>query len=337
MICPMDNNDKKMVLTGIKPTGDLHFGNYLGAIKPALDRTKNSNGYFFVADLHAVNQEHDPKKIAHATKVIAASWLASGLDPDKQVFYRQSDIGGIVSELAVILQGVTPVSLMKRAHAYKAAVDKNNSEGKDIDSGINMGLFNYPILMTADILALQTNFVPVGEDQRQHLEIARDIASSFNHLYHQNVFNLPEAVINQSLGTVVGTDGRKMSKSYNNVIPLFTTPDKWQKAIKSIVTSTEVENPKDSTFYQIFKSLATEDESESLLSDLESGKVRWGEAKDRLFQVVEKQYGEMNQKYFDWINSPEKLEKVFEDGKNKVLPLAQETLNKVKKAAGLIS
>lgn len=333
----MDNNKNKIVLTGIKPTGELHLGNYLGAIKPALDSAKNTTGYFFVADLHALNQERDPQKISFQTRSIAANWLASGLDPTQHVFYRQSDIGGIISELSVILQTVTPVGLMKRAHAYKAFVDKNEADGKDLDSGINMGLFNYPILMAADILAIQTDVVPVGEDQRQHVEIARDLATSFNHLYQQNVFNIPDVYVNSNLGTVPGTDGRKMSKSYQNVIPLYAKPEEWQKAIKGIVTSTEMENLESSNVYQIFKAVATEDESQSLLSDLKSGKVRWGEAKDRLYQVVLNRFGEMSQSYFDWLNSPEKINEVFALGKSKVEPLAQETLNKAKKAVGLIS
>lgn len=323
-----------VVLTGIKPTGELHIGNYLGAIKPSLEAAKGEKGYFFVADLHALNQENDPQKLSHYVQSVAAAWLASGLNPNKHVFYRQSDIQEI-GELSVILSAVTPKGLMNKAHAYKAFKDRNAIAGKDPDSGVNMGLYTYPILMAADILAIQASVVPVGKDQIQHVEIARDIADNFNRIYKGQYFKLPNYVLEPEVSAIPGVDGRKMSKSYNNTIPLFTTSDNWRKIIKKIVTDTQVAHPEDSTVFKIFQSVSSHEESIKLLAELRSGQIRWGEAKDKLYEAIEKRFGKMSQDYFTWMDSPDKIKEIFEKGKAEVKPIAQKTLSNVKKATGI--
>ncbi len=325
-----------IVLTGIKPTGDLHIGNFLGAIEPALKNAIGQNSYFFIADLHALNQEKDPQKIHQYTLSVAAAWLASGLDPQKIVFYRQSDIPQ-VSELTTLLAAVTQKSLMNKAHAYKAARDENLQKKRDPDAGINMGLYTYPILMAADILLLQTDLVPVGQDQVQHVEITQDIAQNFNRTYNQNTFTIPQYFIQPDLATVPGIDGRKMSKSHNNTIPLFTTPDIWEKVVKRIVTDSDISDPKNSPLFLIYKAVAPKPQSQNLLSDLENKRIGWKEAKDRLLEAIITRFGDMSQNYFDWLNSPQKIEAIFTQSKEKVIPLAQKTLESAQKACGLIS
>lgn len=321
------------VLTGIKPTGELHIGNYLGAIRPSLEAAKTEKGYFFIADLHALNSEKDPKKISEFVRSVAAAWLAGGLDTDMHVFYQQSDIHEI-AELSVILSSVAPKGLLDRAHAYKASVERNLQLGKDADAGVNMGLYNYPILMAADILAIRAAKVPVGRDQVQHIEIAQDLAQAFNRAYGP-VLRVPNYIVEESVATIPGIDGRKMSKSYGNTIPLFTTPETWKKVIRKIVTSTEVTNPEDSTVFKIFKTVASPQEATDLLEDLKSGKVRWGDAKDRLYEVVRSRFSEMSKNYFEWMDSPDKIRAVLERGKSQVQPVASETLKDVKKAVGI--
>jgi tryptophanyl-tRNA synthetase len=331
------------VLTGIKPTGDLHIANYLGAIEPALRAAEQASGqtYFFIADLHALNQEKDPKKLSHYIRSVAAAWLASGLDPEKHVFYRQSDIRPI-SELTVFLSAVTAKSLMNKAHAYKAARDRNVAEGKDSDSGINMGLYTYPILMAADILGPQANVVPVGQDQVQHIEIAQDIAEAFNRTYclpNNPCFTVPNYVVSAETNIVPGIDGRKMSKSYGNTIPLFTTPDVWKKVIRKIVTDSSpasgVPHPEESNVFKIFQAVASPEESSRLLEDLKSGKARWSDAKDRLTDAVQKRFGAMSQQYFEWMDSPDRIKSVLERGRKVVEPVAQATLENAREVTGL--
>lgn len=324
-----------VVLTGIKPTGDLHIGNYLGAIEPALNNTSSQDSYFFIADLHALNQEKDPQKIHQYTLSVAAAWLASGLDPDKIVLYRQSDIPQ-VSELTTILSAVTQKSLMNKAHAYKAARDENMQKKRDPDAGINMGLYTYPVLMAADILLLQTDLVPVGQDQVQHVEITQDIAQNFNRTYNKKVFNIPQYYLQKNLSTVPGLDGRKMSKSYNNTIPLFATPDIWEKVVKKIVTDSDISDPKNSPLYLIYRSIASEKEAQTLLSDLENKTIGWKEAKDRLLETIIARFSDMSRAYFAWLESPQKIEEIFAQGKEKVIPIAQKTLISVKTACGLL-
>lgn len=324
-----------VVLTGIKPTGDLHLGNYLGAIEPSLQNATGKNAYFFIADLHSLNQEKDPQKIRDYTLSVAAAWLASGLDPQKMLFYRQSDIPE-VSELTTILSAVTQKSLMNKAHAYKAAKDDNLHRGRDPDAGINMGLYTYPILMAADILLLQTDLVPVGQDQVQHVEIAQDIAENFNRTYGKKVFTIPRVYLQKNLATVPGLDGRKMSKSYNNIIPLFATPDIWGKAVKKIVTDSDISDPQNSPVYLIYRSIVSENEAQNLLIQLENKSIGWQEAKGKILAALIAKFSAMSQSYFTWIKNPQKIEKIFADSAAIVRPLAQKTLVSVKQACGLL-
>ena len=278
------------VLTGIKATG-VHLGNWMGAIQPALDMAENSKdtGYFFIADYHALNSVKDAKFLKATTAEVAATWLALGLDPKKTVFYKQSDVPEIM-ELSVILATVTPKGLLNRAHAYKAKIASNEEEGKtDLDDGVNMGLFTYPFLMTADILAFNADQVPVGEDNAQHLEIARDVAGKFNRLFKKEVFKLPELVIRKGGKLLPGMDGRKMSASYNNHIPVFLTEKKLRKMIMKITTdSTPPEEPKDkdaNSIFQLYGEFANSDQIKAFEKRYTDG-ISWGEAKQELFEVV---------------------------------------------------
>src|SRR5215475_10562956 len=245
---------KICVLTGITTTGTPHLGNYVGAIRPAIAASRNADveSFYFLADYHALVKCADPARIQQSTLEIAASWLACGLDPDNVFFYRQSDIPEI-PELTWLLTCVTAKGLLNRAHAYKAAVDQNNAGGEDADAGITAGLYMYPVLMAADILMFNANLVPVGRDQVQHIEIARDIAQRFNHIYGGDYFSLPEASIEENVATLPGTDGRKMSKSYNNTIPLWLPAKELRKAILGIVTDSrapgEAKDPESSNIF----------------------------------------------------------------------------------------
>src|SRR6056297_2431151 len=226
---------RKVCLTGIKPTGTPHIGNYLGAIRPAIELANKYDARYFIADYHAVNSVKDPKMLKELTLKLAATWLACGLDPEKVMFYRQSDVPETF-ELTTLLMAYTPKGMMNRAHAYKAKVHENKENEKDEDAGINMGLYTYPVLMAADILLFNTNIVPVGKDQKQHVEMTADIAQTFNHTCGDEILVVPEPVIGVETQTIVGLDGRKMSKSYDNVIPLFLPQKKFRKIIMKIVT-----------------------------------------------------------------------------------------------------
>ena len=240
-------SQQRRVLTGITTTGTPHLGNYVGAIRPAIAASRRADveSFYFLADYHALVKCDDPARVQQSTLEIAASWLACGLDPDKVFFYRQSDIPEI-PELTWLLTCVTAKGLLNRAHAYKAAVDQNRAANEDADAGITAGLYMYPVLMAADILMFNANDVPVGRDQVQHIEIARDIAQRFNHIYGEDYFALPEASIEENVATLPGTDGRKMSKSYNNTIPLWLPAKDLKKAILGIVTDSRAPGePKD--------------------------------------------------------------------------------------------
>lgn len=264
------------MLTGIKPTGHPHLGNYIGAIKPALNMSKKQEGkaLYFIADYHALNAVQDPKLFRDYTKEVAATWLSLGLG-EEVIFYRQTEVPGIL-ELAWILACLTPKGLMNRAHAYKAKIEQNKEIGVDIDTGVNMGLYTYPILMAADILLFQSSHVPVGKDQIQHIEIARDIATYFNHTFGET-FRLPEYIIQEEGAILPGLDGRKMSKSYGNVIPLFAEPEKLKKLIFKIKTDSSLPHePKEpETLFMIYKEFATEEEIRSMQERYREG-IGWG-------------------------------------------------------------
>lgn len=327
----------EIVLTGIKPTGKVHVGNYIAAIKPALQIAKDSDctALYFIADYHGLTFIQDRNEFNELSYGIAATWLALGLDPERVVFYRQSDVPEIF-ELSWILSCLTPKGLMNRAHAYKAIVDKNEQLGLDMDAGVNMGLFTYPILMAADILLFQSDKVPVGKDQIQHVEIARDIAESFNRNYG-DTFKLPNYVVDDNTAVIPGLDGRKMSKSYNNTIPLFETAENLKKLVSKIKTdSTPPNEPKDpeaSNIFLLYKEFATPGQIEELRNRYLTG-ISWGEAKQELFQVMNAYLEEPRNKYNELMASPGKIDDILFEGAKKARAMAAPLLEKVKSKIG---
>lgn len=332
--------DKKTILTGVKPTGTPHLGNYLGAIKPAIQLGKDAveNGgrhYMFIADYHAINAEKNPEVLNQKMKEIACIYLASGLDPNKSIFYRQSDIPEI-PEITTILYAYTPKGFMNKAHAYKACVDKNREAGKPDDDGINMGLYTYPTLMAADILAYDTDIVPVGKDQVQHVEIARDIAGAINAHYNKPLLHLPEYYIDEHVAVVPGIDGRKMSKSYGNVIPLFEDDKAIKKAIFSIKTdSRPLEEPKDPEgilVYEIYKSIASDTQLQEMADGLRQGKLGYGHIKNMLLDAVINEIKDAREKYNYYMAHFDEVEMLLQQGAGKARPVAKETLKRLKDA-----
>ncbi len=330
------------VLTGITTSGTPHLGNYVGAIRPAIaaSREADVDAFFFLADYHALIKCEDADLIARSRLEIAATWLACGLDPARVTFYRQSDVPEI-PELSWMLTCVTAKGLMNRAHAYKASVDQNTAKGVDEDDGITMGLFSYPILMAADILMFNAHKVPVGRDQTQHLEMARDIAQRFNHLFGQgkDFFVLPEAVISEDVATLPGLDGRKMSKSYNNTVPLFEGGSKALKsAVARIVTDSRGPGePKDaeaSHLYLIYKAFAQPSETNAFRKELEAG-LGWGDAKQRLCDRVEQELEPMRAKYQDLMANPSRIEEILQEGARKARAIATPFIKELRQAVGL--
>ena len=326
----------KRVLTGIKPTGYAHIGNYFGAIKPAIELSNNSDFecFYFLADYHALNTLKTKEELELYTKNIACTWLACGLDPNKIVFYKQSDIPEIF-ELCWILSNVTPKGLMNRAHAYKAMVEKNQQNGDDADAGVNMGLYNYPILMASDILLFGTNVVPVGLDQKQHIEMARDIANSFNSKYGKTLV-VPEEYIQENVAVFYGLDGRKMSKSYGNTIQLFDTEENLRKTINRIVTDSRLPGePKDAdcTINKLYKFFAPKQQAEQFEQDLKNG-LGWGEAKKQLFAVMNAYIAPMREKFDYYMAHFDEVEEMLKRGAEKARKIAREQLDKVRLAIG---
>jgi tryptophanyl-tRNA synthetase len=329
---------KKISLTGIQPTGDLHIGNYFGAIKPALELAKEYDARYFIADYHALNSMKDPKELNACIRGVAAGWLAAGLDPDKVIFYRQSSIPEVF-ELTIQLMAFTSKGLLNRAHAYKAAVQLNNEKGDDPDAGINMGLFTYPALMAADIILFDSDVVPVGKDQMQHIEMAQDIAQSVNANYGQQVLKVPQAAIQETVAVVPGLDGRKMSKSYNNTIPIFAPEKELRKIIMRVVTNSQgVEEPKDPDTSQIFafyKLFATAEEQAALAARYRAGGMGWGDAKNELFRVANRELSPMRERFNSFMADPVGLDKILEQGAEKARPIASATVKRFRKAAGI--
>ncbi|STZ56202.1 Tryptophan--tRNA ligase [Moraxella lacunata] len=336
----------KRILTGITTTGIPHLGNYVGAIRPAIQAVQNSDddAFFFLADYHGIIKCFDPDEIHRSTKAIAATWIACGLDPEKVTFYRQSDIPEI-PELAWILNCSCAKGLMNRAHAYKASVDINLAkEDTDADFGISMGLFSYPVLMSADILMFNATHVPVGKDQIQHIEMARDIAGTFNFKYKE-LFTLPTAVTDENTPLLTGLDGRKMSKSYGNTIPLFgdgnptIDPQKaLKKAIGQIVTNSqapeEPKNPDECNIFEIYKAFAMPDEINALAEHYRRG-IGWGEAKEILFNKIDGEIAPMREKYAHLMANPKELEEILQMGAVKARRVAQKQLDKTRRAIGI--
>lgn len=332
------NPEQKTLLTGIKPSGTPHVGNFLGAIKPAIQMVHESEkSFLFIADYHALNTVQDGARLHDLSLSIAATWLACGLDPSKTILYRQSAVPEVF-ELDTILNAITPKGWMNKAHAYKAAMDVNAAAGRDRDEGVSMGLYTYPILMAADILLYSANVVPVGKDQKQHVEIARDIAQRFNHTFNTVILTLPDSFIQEELEAVPGVDGRKMSKSYDNIIPLFASNNEWKKVINRIPTdSSSVEEPKDtsnSVIFNIFKSLAPAEQTAELKARLEAGGIGWGEVKAQLLDVLEAQFGQYRDRYLELMANPAEIERILAEGANKARVVAQAKLQEVRAAIG---
>ncbi|MGY4514997.1 tryptophan--tRNA ligase [Lysobacter sp. HA18] len=309
------------VLTGITTSGTPHLGNYAGAIRPALEASRDPSveSFYFLADYHALIKVQDPARVQRSTLEIAASWLAAGLDPSTVWFYRQSDIPEI-PELTWLLTCVAGKGILNRAHAYKAAVDRNREAGEDDDAGITAGLFMYPVLMAADILIFNADKVPVGRDQIQHIEMARDFGQRFNHLYGEH-FTLPEVTIAENVATLPGLDGRKMSKSYDNVIPLFAPREQLKKLIYSIVTDSRAPGePKDadaSNVFQLYQAFSTAEQTAEMRRAFESG-IAWGEAKQALFERIDADISPMREKYEALIAKPADIEAVLRDGASRL-------------------
>ncbi len=331
----------EIVLTGITTTGAPHIGNYVGAIRPAVAaswREGVHGTYYFLADYHSLVKGTDPDQVARSTLEIAASWLAAGLNPES-VFYRQSDVLEI-PELAWILTCMTAKGLMNRAHAYKAAVDENDARGnRDPDQGITMGLFCYPILMAADILMFKANKVPVGKDQIQHVEMARDIAARFNHHFGET-FVLPEAQIGDDVAVLPGLDGRKMSKSYDNTIPLFVQEKKLRKLIMKIKTNSqepgEPKEPDESTLFTIYKAFATAEETAAIRTRYAEG-IAWGEMKQLLFEYINDHLKDMRQEYERLLAAPDHVESVLQKGAQKARAISEPYMAEIRQAVGIRS
>ncbi|MDO4696589.1 MAG: tryptophan--tRNA ligase [Neisseria sp.] len=331
--------NKKRVLTGVTTTGIPHLGNYVGAIRPAVRaaRSSESDSFLFLADYHGIIKCHDPAMIHESTRAVAATWLACGLDPEKTTFYRQSDIPEIL-ELNWILTCITAKGLMNRAHAYKAAVQDNQEKGlEDTDHQIEMGLYSYPILMTADILMFNASDVPVGRDQIQHVEMARDIAGRFNHRFKE-LFVLPEAKIDENVELLVGLDGRKMSKSYGNTIPLFETEKKLQKSVNKIVTNLkepgEPKFPDESPLFEIYKAFSTPSEAEEFIRMLADG-LAWGEAKKLLGAKLNAELAPKRERFNELMEHPGRIEEILQEGARKARSEARVLLDKVRDAVGI--
>ena len=325
-------------LTGIKPTGEPHVGNWLGAIKPALALAASYETYYFIADYHALNAVYDPEALRKHTLSIAATYLAFGLDPEKSVFYRQSDIPEVF-ELSWILACFAGKGLMNRAHSYKDAVAKNIEAKKDADHNINMGLYTYPILMAADILLFSAHVVPVGADQKQHVEIARDIAERINHNYSVDLFTLPEPKIEEQVKTIVGLDGRKMSKSYGNTLPLFLEEKALQKRINQIVTNSqepaEPKDPEQSHIFALHRLLLSETETQALRAQYQAGGMGWGQAKKSYFEVLNAQLKGPREEYRRWMADPAALLAVLAKGRDRARATASVFLDRIRSAIGI--
>lgn len=330
------------VLTGITTSGTPHLGNYAGAIRPSIQASvlPGVDAFYFMADYHALIKCDDPQRIARSRLEIAATWIAAGLDPEKVTFYRQSDIPEI-PELCWMLTCVTAKGLMNRAHAYKASVDQNVARQAEPDDGITMGLFSYPILMAADILMFNANKVPVGRDQIQHLEMTRDIAQRFNHLYGNGAdfFVLPEVQIDDEVATLPGLDGRKMSKSYDNTIPLFEGGTKGlRSAVMRIVTDSrqpgEAKDAENSHLYTLYRAFALPAESAAFRQELEGG-LGWGDAKQRLYERIEQDLAPMREVYAELMSRPDRIEDILQAGAAKARRLSQPLMAALREAVGL--
>ena len=340
----MPSSSNRVVLTGIKPSGTPHLGNYVGAIAPALrllgeagERGDATDFFYFVADYHAVTSIQDGDTLRHLTREVAATWLALGLDPEAATIYRQSDVPEVF-ELAWILACVCPKGLMNRAHAYKAAVQRNEEEGRDGDAGVNMGLFGYPVLMAADILIMRSTHVPVGEDQRQHVEYARDLVT-----YAETAFGAgaplvaPEAMISKEQASIPGKDGRKMSKSYGNIIPIFAEDDALRSAVFGVVTDSralgEPADPDTTLLYQIFEGVGDPADVAELRAGLERG-FGWKDAKELVYEGIRRRFAEPKARYDDLMGGGDELETILRAGAAKAREVASGVVGDLRAVVG---
>ena len=335
---PVSAPSAQRFLTGITTSGSPHLGNYVGSIRPSVAASKGAGAesFYFLADYHALIKCDQPERIQRSTLEIAASWLAAGLDPERVTFYRQSDIPEI-SELTWLLTCVTGKGVLNRAHAYKAAVDKNNAAENDPDADVTAGLFMYPVLMGADILMFKAHKVPVGRDQIQHIEMARDMAQRFNHLYGEHLV-LPEALIEESVATLPGLDGRKMSKSYDNTIPLFSSREQLKKLIAGIVTDSrapgQAKDTEGSAVFQIYQAFATADETTAMRQAYADG-IGWGDAKSMLLERIDQDIAPMREHYQALISDPAKIERILQTGGEKARSTAAPLMRELRHAVGL--
>ncbi len=326
------------ILTGITTSGSPHLGNYVGAIKPSLDKIKESKkSFLFLADYHSLIKQQDPLLTHKSSLEIASAWMACGLNPKETCFYRQSKIPQIM-ELNWILSNATSKGLLNRAHAYKAAQDLNSKKKvKDLDNGITASLFNYPVLMAADILIFDTDIVPVGSDQKQHIEMTRDIAARFNHLYGET-FKIPEAYISKNIPLLLGTDGRKMSKSYKNSIELFSEEKALKKSLNQIVTDSlmpgEPKETKNSVLYNFFQAFATESYIKEVNIMFSDGKG-WGELKSDLFNLINTELKDSREKYFYFLSNADEVEDILKKGEIQASLLAEKKLIDVRNKIGI--
>ena len=330
---------KQIALTGLKPTGPPHIGNYLGMLKPSLELAEKFQALYFIPDYHALTTVRDRKELVNLTYQATATWIALGLDPDEVIFYRQSDIPEVF-ELTWVLSCFTAKGLLNRSHAYKAIVDDNIAEGREEDKNINVGLFTYPVLMAADILLFGTHFVPVGLDQQQHLEITRDVALTFNGTYG-NVLTIPEAVIREEVMTIPGIDGRKMSKSYNNVIPIFAPSNEVLKPVKRIVTDSkrpeEPKDPDECNIFAIYQHFADADAVAAKHKLYLEGGLAYGAMKEELFELLEATFSDKRDRYNALMDNTDELDRILEVGAKKARDIAIPILAKVRKAIGVRS
>jgi tryptophanyl-tRNA synthetase len=326
-----------IILTGIKPTGRLHLGNYLGTVRSSLEQARAHTAYFFIADYHALTTMRDPSRFNRLIDEAAATWMALGLDPDQVIFYRQSAVPEIF-ELAWILACVTAKGLLNRAHAYKAAVESNQATGRDVDADVNAGLYNYPVLMTADILAFDTDEVPVGRDQVQHVEIARDAAAAFNHAFGP-VFKLPRALICDAVQTITGLDGRKMSKSYDNVIPILAPPDELRRLVMRIVTdSRRPEEPKDPegcNVFAIYRHIAALDDVQRVRSQYLAGGLAYSRIKEELAGLLVERFAKARRRFADLMADRSRIAGILTRGAAQARTVARQTLLRARLAVGI--
>lgn len=330
---------RKRSLTGIKPTGIPHIANYIGAIRPALALTDEYDSYYFIADYHALTAVKDPRELADLTYEVAAAWLAMGLDPARSTIYRQSDIPEDF-ELEWILACSTPKGLMNRGHAYKAAVAEAEAAGEaDVDANVNMGLYSYPVLMAADIVLFSPDVVPVGRDQTQHVEYTRDIAQKFNHTYG-NTLKVPQLMLSPTGASIIGSDGRKMSKSYGNAVPLFADPNALRQLIRRYKTdSTAPDEPKDpesSGLFQIYRGIASAEDTQVVRYALEAGKMSWAQLKDLAFELLDSFLKEPRERYHELMADKAQINRILADGADRARPEATALLAKVRKAIGRV-